>query len=61
MPQATLPLFTSDMTIINLHAGVQKRNGKVHYFNGSFPFYHRLEGDRESFKHCLKIVYPFLC
>jgi len=29
MPQATLPLFTDDMTIINLHAGVQKRDGIV--------------------------------
>ena len=51
MPQATLPLFTSDMTIINLHAGVQKRNGKVYYFDGCFPFYHHRDDDRESFKH----------
>jgi len=51
MPQATLPLFTSDMTVINLHVGVQKRNGKVYYFNGCLPFYHHSEDDRESFKH----------
>ena len=51
MPQATLPLFTDDMTIINMHIGVQKRNGKVYYFNGCFPFYHHREDDRDSFKH----------
>jgi hypothetical protein len=51
MPQATLPLFTPDMTIINLHIGVQKLNGKVYYFNGCFPFYHHREENRESFKN----------
>jgi len=51
MPQATLPLFTSDMTIINMNVGVQKRDGKVYYFNGSFPFYQHSEGNRESFKN----------
>jgi hypothetical protein len=51
MPQATLPLFTDDMTIINLHVGVQKRQGMVYYFNGSLPFYQHRENDRASFKH----------
>ena len=51
MPQATLPLFTEDMTIINLHIGVQKREGMVYYFNGCLPFYLHPEGNRESFKH----------
>jgi hypothetical protein len=51
MPQATLPLFTPDMTIINSYIGVLKRDGKVYYFNGSFPFYHHLEDSRDSFKN----------
>ena len=51
MPQATLPLFTSDMTIINIHVGVLKRNGTVYYFHGSLPFYHHREENRDSFKH----------
>jgi hypothetical protein len=51
MPQASLPLFTSGMTVINLHSGVQKCDGKVYYFEGFFPFYHHREDDRESFKH----------
>ena len=51
MPQATLPLFTDDMTIVNLHIGVQKRQGMVYYFNGCLPFYQHREDDRSSFKH----------
>jgi len=53
MPQATLPLFTDDLTIVNLHVGVQKRDGMVYYFNGFFPFYHHREADRSSFKHVI--------
>jgi hypothetical protein len=51
MPVASLPLFTEDMTIINLHVGVQKRAGMVYYFSGFYPFYHHREEDRSSFKH----------
>ena len=51
MPQPTLPLYTDDMTLINIHVGVQKRNGKVYYFTGCLPFYHHHEDDRDSFKH----------
>ena len=36
------------MTIVNLHIGVQKRNGMVYYFNGSLPFYHHRADDRAS-------------
>jgi hypothetical protein len=53
MPQPTLPLFSEDMTIINLHVGVQKKNGMVYYFCGILPFYHHREKDRASFKHVI--------
>jgi hypothetical protein len=53
MPQATLPLFTDDMTIINLHLGVQKHNGMVYYFNGMLPFYQHREDDRSNFKQVI--------
>jgi len=53
MPQATLPLFTDDMTIVNSHLGVAKRNGMVYYFNGYLPFYQHRENDRSSFKHVI--------
>jgi hypothetical protein len=51
MPQATLPLFTSDMTIINRYVGVQKKNNMVYYYCGILPFCHHREDDRASFKH----------
>jgi hypothetical protein len=51
MPQAIIPLFTEDMIIVSFHVGVQKRNGIVYYFQGSFPFYRHKEADRQSFKH----------
>jgi hypothetical protein len=53
MPAATLPLFTDDMTIVNLNVGVKKRDGMVYYFNGFLPFYHHREDDRSSFKHVI--------
>ena len=53
MPQATLPLYTDDMTIVNIHLGVQKRDGKVYYFNGCLPFYHHKEEDRDNFKNII--------
>jgi len=53
MPQATIPMFTEDMTRVNLHLGIQKRNGMVYYFNGFLPFYHHREDDRSSFKHII--------
>jgi hypothetical protein len=49
MPQAILPLFTEDMTIVGLHVGVVKREGTVYYFQGCYPFYHHREDDRASF------------
>jgi hypothetical protein len=51
MPQAILPLFTREMTIVNIHIGVIKREGIVYYFQGTLPFYQHKETDRESFKH----------
>ncbi|MDR0574333.1 MAG: hypothetical protein LBG96_09945 [Tannerella sp.] len=43
MPQAILPLFTEDMTIVSMHVGVAKREGSVYYFQDCFPFYHHRE------------------
>ena len=53
MPQATLPLFTDDMNIVNLHVGIQKREGMVYYFQGCLSFYQHREDDRSSFKHII--------
>jgi hypothetical protein len=53
MPQAILPLFTEDMTIVNLHIGVIKRDETVYYFQGIFPIYQHSVNDRASFKHII--------
>jgi hypothetical protein len=53
MPQAILPLFTKDMTLVNQHVGVIKRDGTVYYFQGMLPFYQHKAEDRASFKHII--------
>jgi len=47
-------LFTEDMTIINLHIGVQKREGMVYYFNPTchiFPLKMFKISNREKLYH----------
>ncbi len=50
MPQTRLPLFTSDITLINSQVGFQKRDGIVYYFNGSMPVYQHPENDIRSYR-----------
>ena len=50
MPQMLLPLFTSDVTLINQLIGFAKRDGRVYYFNGQMPIFAHDEGDLNSFK-----------
>jgi hypothetical protein len=51
MPQAIIPLFTEDTTLINYRIGVRKVNGTVYYVQGGMPFYCHMENSRNSFKH----------
>jgi hypothetical protein len=53
MPQTILPLFTEELTIVNEHIGVSKRDGMVYYFRGAYPFYHHREDNRSAFKHII--------
>ncbi len=50
MPQMLLPIFTSDVTLINQLIGFAKRDGRVYYFNGQMPIFVHDEGDLDSFK-----------
>ena len=50
MPQMLLPIFTSDVTLINQLIGFAKRDGHVYYFNGQMPIFVHDEGDLNSFK-----------
>ena len=50
MPQTRLPLFTSDITLINNTVGFLKKEGIVYYFNGTMPVYQHPEKDIKSFR-----------
>ncbi|MDP3913283.1 MAG: helix-turn-helix domain-containing protein [Bacteroidota bacterium] len=49
MPQARLPFFPEEITLINQHIGFQKKNGIVWYFNGMMPVFQHQENDYLSF------------
>jgi len=49
MPQARLPFFPQDITLINQYIGFQKKNGTVWYFNGMVPVFQHQEDDYRSF------------
>jgi hypothetical protein len=49
MPQARLPFFPEEITLINQHIGFQKKEGSVWYFNGMMPVFQHGEEDYRSF------------
>ncbi len=51
MPQAILPLFSSDMTIVNDYLAFKKDNGKVYYFLGQVILFQHDENDHKSFRY----------
>jgi hypothetical protein len=53
MPQAILPLFTEEITIVNEHIGVSQKDGMVYYFQGAYPFYRHSTENRAAFKHII--------
>ncbi|MCP3684979.1 MAG: hypothetical protein GY861_20140 [bacterium] len=50
MPQMLLPIFSSEVTLINQLIGFAKRDGRVYYFNGQMPIFVHDEGDLDLFK-----------
>jgi transposase-like protein len=50
MPQMLLPIFSSEVTLINQLIGFSKRDGRIYYFNGQMPIFVHDEGDLNSFK-----------
>jgi len=50
MPQARLPFFPKEITLINQHIGFQKKDGTVWYFNGMMPVFQHRENDYKSFR-----------
>jgi transposase len=57
MPQMLLPIFTSEVTLINQLIGFAKRDGQVYYFNGQMPIFVHDEGDLDSFKMFMAQLY----
>lgn len=49
MPQARLPFFPEEITLINQHIGFQKKDGTVWYFNGMMPVFQHRETDYRGF------------
>jgi hypothetical protein len=48
--QKLLPLFSSDVTLINRYIGFVNRDGFVYYFNGQMPLFRHEPNDLDSFK-----------
>ena len=57
MPQAILPLFSDDMTVINNRFAVIKRDGFVYWFQGSFPVFCHHVNNHDSFRSfCCQLI-----
>jgi hypothetical protein len=48
--QMSLPLFTSEVTLINSNVGFQDIDGIVYYYLNGLPIYSHLEGDLQAFR-----------
>jgi hypothetical protein len=48
--QMSLPLFTSEVTLINSNVGFQDINGIVYYYLNGLPIYSHLAGDLQAFR-----------
>jgi transposase-like protein len=55
--QKLLPLFSTDVTLINSLIGFSKRDNQVYYFNGQMPLFFHAEDDMESFKMFMAQLY----
>jgi len=57
MPQAILPLFSSDMIIINNHFAVKQNGDFIYWFQGSFPVFCHHARDQKSFRSfCCQMI-----
>jgi hypothetical protein len=50
MPQLLLPMYSPACTLINIHIGFEKQNGRIYYFHGIMPVFSHEEDDMESFR-----------
>lgn len=57
MPQFSMPIFSSDVTLINGLIGVTTRDDIVYYFNGQMPLFQHEKSDKNSFKMYMSQLY----
>ena len=50
MLQMQLPIFPSNLTLINRQVGFQKKDGRIYYFCGQLPVFSHEEDDFASFR-----------
>ena len=50
MPQIQLPIFPPGTTPINQNLGIEKKDGRITYFNGSMPVFVHDEDDLQTFR-----------
>ncbi|MCP5015662.1 MAG: hypothetical protein GY938_10365 [Ketobacter sp.] len=50
MPQGQLPIFPTELTLVNNQIGFEKRDGVVYYFHGHIALFHHDEDDTDSFR-----------
>jgi hypothetical protein len=57
MPQAILPMFSSDMTIVNTYIAFQEKDDTVYWFHGSFPVFRHHKHNEEAFRlFCCQLI-----
>jgi hypothetical protein len=57
MPQAILPLFSDDMTIINNRFAVQQMDNTVYWFQGCLPvFCHHVHNEKMFRLFCCQLI-----
>jgi hypothetical protein len=57
MPQALLPLFTSEMTIINQYIAVQQKGDFVYWFQGNLPVFCHHKSNQAHFRlFCCQLI-----
>jgi len=57
MPQAILPMFSDDMTVINHHIAVQQKGETIYWYQGMLPvFRHHVKNEKLFRLFCCQLI-----
>jgi hypothetical protein len=57
MPQAILPLFSEDITLVNQYIGFQQKGDTVYWFQGHMPVFRHHVHDHKYFRlFCSQLI-----